>query len=241
MNTIRRHRMGSARNYPNLGAQFAGGSSQFLGSADNAALSMGAGVKLTICAWVYPTSFATATRFVAKYTGTAATSEYAMRVDTSGNLTLAQSDGASFRNSNAKVLTLNQWNFVMGQYDGTNVYVSLNAGAFTVAVTGADMGDTTTVFRVGTDSNNANAYTGILDCVGLWKRALSAAEVTLLYNGGIGMAYQDLSPALATSLAAFYDLDDAGGSGATWVDRLGTSNLTAGTTTAAPTSAVGKR
>jgi hypothetical protein len=121
------------------------------------------------------------------------------------------------------------------------LYTSLNGGAFTVAVTGADIQNGVLTFRIGTDSNALNGYTGSLDCVGLWKRALSVAEVSQLYKGGIGMAYRDLDAGLLTSLAAWYDLDDVGGSAATWVDQLGASNLTAGAGAAAPTSTPGKR
>jgi hypothetical protein len=241
MNLIRRRRLGTGKNYPLLGAAFVGGSNQNLSIADNAALSMGAGVKLTICAWMMPTSVATTSQVIAKFNGAAAGTEYSIQLNTSAQASFRVSDGTTIRNSNVVTLTVNAWNFVMGQYDGTNLYASLNGGAFTVAVTGADIQNGALTFRIGTDSNALNGYTGSLDCVGLWKRALSAAEVGQIYNGGIGMAYQDLTPALATSLTAWYDLDDSGGSASTWLDRLGTSNLTAGAGAAAPTSTAGKR
>lgn len=231
--------MSSARNYPNLGAAFV--ANQQMGVADNAALSMGAGVKLTICAWLYPTSTAAQCFPVAKWTGAAGVSEYTFQINAGGGFFFRVSDGASTRTSNSQALVANAWQFVMGQYDGTNLYTSLNGGSFSVAVTGADIQNGTLALRIGSDSNGTNGFTGTIDCVGLWKRALSVAEVSQLYNGGIGMAYQDLTPALATSLAAWYDLDDAGGSASTWLDRLGTSNLTAGAGAAAPVSAPGKR
>jgi Concanavalin A-like lectin/glucanases superfamily len=238
---IRRRRLGGGKTYPMLGAAFAGGSAQFMGIADNAAFSMGAGAKLTICAWLFPTSFATTTAPISKGGSFAAgTLEYGVQVNAAGSLALRVSDGTTVRNSNGVTLTLNAWNFAMVQYDGTNLFASLNGGAFTTGVAGADIQDLANDFRLGLFSGGGSPYSGSLDAVGLWKRALTANEVSQLYKGGVGMAYGDLFGSLLTNLVDYYDLDDAGGSGATWIGRLG-NNVIAGTGAAAPTSAPGKR
>jgi len=241
LNLLRRRRLGGSDRHPNIGAAFAGGSVQYMGIADNAALSMGAGVQLTVCAWVYPESFAAASILAGKWNGTAATTEYGLQVNTSGLMQLRVSDNTTIRTSNGVTLLLNTWNFVLAQYNGTNLFTALNGAAFTAGIAGADIQDGALAFRLGTMSTGGSPYTGRLDCVGIWKRSLTAGEFATLYNGGKGMAYADCPASLLTSLAAWYDLDDAGGSAATWIDRLGVSDLTAGAGAAAPTSAAGKR
>lgn len=76
-------------------------------------------------------------------------------------------------------------------WDGTNLLFYHNASLD--ATTGTnDPGTMTSTARVmrfsGTNTNTA-MYSGALDEVGLWSRALSASEVSQLYNGGSGLAY----------------------------------------------------
>jgi hypothetical protein len=241
MNPLRRRRLGGGKSYPMLGAAFSGGSSHLMGIADNPALSMGAGARLTIAAWLLPTSFAVTSAFVSKAGAvTAAGLEYLVQVNTSGVCQMRVSDGAAVVSAGLTI-ALNTWNFIVARYDGATVGVSLNGGAFGASAFTTDIQDSTNAFRLGLTSAGTLPYTGTIDAVGVWKRALTASEITQLYNGGVGMAYQDLSGALFTNLIAWYDLDDPGGSGATWVDKAGSNPLIAGAGAAAPTSAPGKR
>jgi hypothetical protein len=231
-NPVARRRMAKGQGV--RAAQFAGSSNQFLTRADNAALSMGAGVTMTLCGWLYPTSVAAQSQVISKFTGAAAGSEYTVQLSTAAVAVLRVSDGTTLRSSNGVTLALNQWSFFMGQYDGTNLYASRNAGAFTAAATGADIQNGVLALRLGTDSNALNGFTGSLSQVGIWKRALTTAEITTLYNGGKGQSYAQLPAGLLTNLVAYWDLDDAGGSAATWLDKASTNHLTAGTGAAAP-------
>lgn len=241
MNPIRRRQMGG-NPYPMLGASFAGGSSQFLSVADNADLSMGAGVRMTIALWAFPQLNATTQDLAVKGAATTAAREYMVRQDTANKIAFLVSDGATAASAQSTAaMTLNAWNFVVGQYDGTNVRSSVNNGALANAAFSTDIQDSTQPFRLGLRGDGLEPYTGTLDVVGIWRRALTTTEISQLYNGGVGMAYRDLSGSLLTNLVAWFDLDDQGGSGATWVDRAGGNNLTAGTGAAAPTSAPGKR
>jgi hypothetical protein len=67
--------------------------------------------------------------------------------------------------------------------------ISVNNGAF-VAVAYAGGPDTTTSNpSVGGQPGGAAPMGGVIDEVGIWKRALSASEITTLYNSGSGTTY----------------------------------------------------
>jgi hypothetical protein len=38
------------------------------------------------------------------------------------------------------------------------------------------------------------AFSGMLDEIGFWKRKLTAAEITALYNGGAGLPFSSFNP-----------------------------------------------
>ena len=65
----------------------------------------------------------------------------------------------------------------------------------TVAATG--------VLTIGAMPNSGNTYWygGAFDEIGIWSRALSATEISQLYNGGSGLAYPLISPSTGNFLA----------------------------------------
>ncbi|MFC1483469.1 LamG-like jellyroll fold domain-containing protein [Candidatus Neomarinimicrobiota bacterium] len=76
------------------------------------------------------------------------------------------------------------WHHVVGSYDGTELVLLIdNVVRGTVALTGdVDLGDT---FRIGTDEAFADRYySGIIDDIRIYNRALSEAEVEALYHEG---------------------------------------------------------
>jgi hypothetical protein len=221
-------------------AHFNGAATQFLNIADNAALSMGAGVHPTIVLWVYPESIATV-YLLSKDLGIAANTEYAMQLRSTAVVRILKSNGTTLNNIDSAPVPVNRWSFIAANYDGANLQISTNNGAFGQAADTNDIQDSTNNLRLGTRSDSSFPFTGSLAQVGIAKSILSAAELTELYNGGKGKSFAQLSAALAAKFTAYWDLDDAGGSGATWLDKASTNHLTAGTTTAAPTAVVLRR
>lgn len=47
----------------------------------------------------------------------------------------------------------------------------------------------TSNFTIGGDKNGAFTWDGIIDEVGIWGKVLTSAEITELYNAGVGLAY----------------------------------------------------
>jgi hypothetical protein len=81
------------------------------------------------------------------------------------------------------------WLFIAAGWDGTDIKISVNGGAFaTVSWTSTIFSGTasfTVLKRLG-----ANAFAGAVDEVAFWKgRSLTLAEVQSIYNSGSGLAY----------------------------------------------------
>ena len=88
-----------------------------------------------------------------------------------------------------------QWHHLVGVFDGATGTKSLYVDG--VPVSGSTSLATInplTDFYLGWDADNNIEPTryliGRIDEVGIWSRALTAAEVTTLYNNGAGIAYQ---------------------------------------------------
>ena len=57
--------------------------------------------------------------------------------------------------------------------------------------------------RIGSLPNGSYPFAGVLDEVGIWDRALTAADATELYNGGAGKQYVAPAPAYTARTTAF--------------------------------------
>jgi len=81
------------------------------------------------------------------------------------------------------------WYFLYCYYDGTNIGLSVNNGTAATAAFSADIKDATTTFAIGADfvaGVASNFWNGRIGPVVIWKRTLTAAEQTYLYNSGTG-------------------------------------------------------
>lgn len=86
----------------------------------------------------------------------------------------------------------NNWHHVALVKSGTSITIYIDGiSRGTGTLTGTDtLTDASPSCRFGTDIQDGTAwYKGLIDEVGMWLRALSAAEVALLYNNGVGIQY----------------------------------------------------
>jgi hypothetical protein len=209
--------------YPNIAAQFVSPSTQSFTIADNASLSMGAGVRMATGAWINMDTLGANRTIIGKNgLGSGAACEYHIYYNTgTTRFEFRVSDGTTrfTANSTFGAPAVGVWYFVVGTYDGTNIRISVNAGAQDSTAFTNDIQDAAAMFGVGGEPVNASYMNGRIDCAFVTKKALSTAEITQLYNGGIGMAYRDLSGGLLTSLAGYWNFDgngnDASGNGNT--------------------------
>ena len=109
-------------------------------------------------------------------------------------------------------IPLNTYIFVHGQYDASlqKTAVSINNGSFTYSTaTGNPITGVSSFIRLNGDGNLAGAsfFPGSMSNWGFWKRALSASEVTALFNNGAGRTYASLDTGLRTNLVSWWALN----------------------------------
>lgn len=85
--------------------------------------------------------------------------------------------------------------------------------------------DSVTSICIGAYGNACNALTfdGRIAKTGFWRKVLTAAEKTALYNSGKGLKYSALDSGLKANLQAYWNLDEASG---TRNDSHSTNHLT---------------
>lgn len=159
----------------------------------------------TIVAWVNLTSKQSNEVFIGKGSGAllGATSEYVLKY-TSGADRFNFS--ARFGTSPQAVAntfgspTLGVWYFLCAIVDSANVTVkiSVNNGAFDTAVSTSTRVTGSLQVMLGSGMNSTgtevttSAVDGLIDAVGMWRRQLTAYEISRLYAGGLGRQIPNL-------------------------------------------------
>lgn len=83
------------------------------------------------------------------------------------------------------------WTMITCIADGALLKISKNAGAFTTAAFAFTLNTASTfAFEIGRAQQNATrCMNGLIDEFGFWNAPLTQAQVTSLYNGGIGRTH----------------------------------------------------
>jgi hypothetical protein len=214
------------------------GTNQFLSIPSNSTLTV-TGTSFTYAFWANTPN--TSNSMVISKTSGGDTREFQIGFDTGG---LAQfrlfPDGTSANsrviNTLASSFTANTWNFFVCRYDSSaaTIGISVNGGAFTsLGSIPAITQTNTNPLNFGVFVNTASGlnYTGQLASVGFWKRALSAGDITSLYNGGRGLTYSGIQGAgLTSNLISYWALNQ----NSVTADSHGTNTLTNNGTVTAP-------
>ena len=180
--------VGSAAGKLGNAASFIATNEESLTTGDNAALSMG-DIDFTIAMWVWFDAL-TGTGLAGKWGS--GTVEYIAYFDGT-NLRFHVSNNGTANASvvNAHAISTGTWYFFCAWHDATantiNVSVNDNTPASAAHSTGVHNG--TASFYLGRNEEGLTWFTGRLDSVSIWKRVLTAAERTQLYNGGAGLDY----------------------------------------------------
>jgi hypothetical protein len=195
--------VGSAVGKIGTAGSFVRASSEYLSRADNAALSLGAS-DLTISAWVYLNSKPGGPNcIVSKYQS--GTNEYLLYYDGSADrfrLLVYTSGSLVWVTANVPGSpALSTWHHVVGTFtlSGATGRLIVNDGTADSASGSGTPNDSTWAFTIGANALGTEAFDGRIDEVGIWKRVLTATEITALYNGGAGLTYP-VTP--ATTFAA---------------------------------------
>jgi len=183
-------------------AQFVTANSEYLSRASNASLQTG-DIDYSFVAWVK--RLAGGDQYYLSKTGATEGEYFLYYFDGSerfrfiafgpsygdiGGLAQADTFGATSGNT---------WYMLFCCHDSVNnvTKISVNAGAMDSTPTTGAAAATNDAFEMGARTIVTGYMTGNIDQVGFWKRVLSPAEVTQLYNGGAGMSYAALAAAPA--------------------------------------------
>jgi hypothetical protein len=119
-------------------------------------------------------------------------SQAAGLIGNAGSFVSASSQYLSLADNAALSMGTGVWYFLAGGWDGANVWISRNnAGTVTSALANG-VQDAAFAFNLGA-FNAANFLNGQIDSAGIWKRTLTAAELTFLWNSGAGRTYAEIA------------------------------------------------
>jgi hypothetical protein len=138
---------------------------------------------MTVTAWVNQKTFASWARIISKQSGT--NINYLLLVDASNRLAFYFSvEGAEKRSPFSTAISQDTWYHVAGVYDKAKIYLYINGVSQGTPTSQTGTPDTNNnVSTVGCRSDSkANVWNGIIDEVRIYNRALTAEEISDLYN-----------------------------------------------------------
>lgn len=216
-----------------MASQFTRANSEYLSIVDNAAISTG-DIDFSFACWVYMDSAPAAQMGIIEKWDTGLTNqrEYAFYWDNTSNrfVFVVSPDGTS--SNNGSVITNNFGApstatnyFIVIWHDSVNnqLGIQVNNGTANTSSYSGGVFDSTSGLSIGAQTNPSTYWDGRISGVGFWKKVLSAAERTQLYNSGVGLAYDELDPGLKTSLVSYWELNEPSG---IRNDLHGTNHLT---------------
>lgn len=172
-------------------SQFVAASNQSLTRADNASLSTG-NIDFTLAFWVWFDTVADSGLMSKEEDSThrefrldvlAASGLRFITFNAAGSVVGVQS-ATTFGVPGTGV-----WIFVVAWHDsvGATVNIQVNNGTVDSAATTGVPSDTVSTFSLGTFQGGGGKHNGRMDAAGFWKRTLTVAERTALYNNGAGL------------------------------------------------------
>jgi hypothetical protein len=212
-------------------------SSQYFSLADNPSISTG-DIDFTFACWINAESLAGNQRIINKINQAVSVLEFQLFSQSGTQLLWEVFNGSSAIGSigTSTALSTGTWYFVVCWHDSVNnlVGISVNAGTAVTTATSGAPANTTAPFSIGSlDGLGTTHWDGLIDEVAFWKRVLTSAERTELYNSGNGRAYSYIGASMTLDRALVLN-----GSGTVTVGLTGTGTSWTGTPfslTATPT------
>ncbi len=218
------------------GALTFNGTSSMVSVPDNATLDLTNG--MTLSAWVYPTASSAAWRTVMLKENT---SNLVYALYATGDTTVPQGmrvvSNATKAAAGPSALPVNTWSYLAATYDGSNLRLYVNGTLTTTTAATGSMSNSSLPLRIGGNAIWGEYFTGRIDEVRVFNRALTAAEVTTMMNTPVAGA-TNVQPTRSSSIT----VDSVGRR--VWVANPDTDTVTAlnADTLAVQTEvAVGKR
>jgi hypothetical protein len=184
--------VGSATGILNNGADFEASSSERL---TRSAQTWGIANAWTWAFWYKPESFTGNPRIIFMGPDGGA-NNIVIGVTTGGKLfvNLFNSAGAAFKeySNSTTTMSINNWYHVAVTWDGTDLlgYINNSAQTFTKGLDNAgSMTDSSRQLTIGATAAGTAPTDGVLDETPLYSRAITSAEVSVLFGGGTPPAY----------------------------------------------------
>ena len=105
----------------------------------------------------------------------------------SGNLVIGRIENSNTKCDVTGEITPNVWNHLVLTYNGTDGYFYVNSVQTGTASETVSIPDLTSNMLIGYMTAGEDYYTGLIDNVLIYKRALSASEIALLYREPFSM------------------------------------------------------
>ncbi|MEW5805297.1 MAG: LamG domain-containing protein [Patescibacteria group bacterium] len=137
---------------------------------------------MTFSVWVYPTDLAAYDPILAKVS-TSTVTGYEL-ANSSGSLRLILKTPSTTCDYSAGTLAQNVWQHVVAAYDGSNINLYLNGqpvGSPSACSTGAAVNDENLL--IGGRATDSAKFSGRIDEVRIYNRALDSQEISGLYSG----------------------------------------------------------
>jgi hypothetical protein len=185
--------------YP-LAANLSGTNGFFIN--DNASLSVsGATQEYTLCSWVKLGSIVGTQEILSK--GDDPNKSYLLEYNSgSSRFEFSTYEAAGLVNGHSVIAnslgapSTGIWYFIIAWRESNGVMkIQVNDGTVDTGGTNATAYDDPGEFDMGFTNNLGNNLTAVIGPILFWKRVLSAAERTELYNGGAGLTYAAMSGA----------------------------------------------
>lgn len=205
--------VGSAAGKVGNSREFVAASSERFTHADHADLSFG-NEDFTIAGWAYLASVGTDQWFLSKWISGSASRSYIVAWRNGTGWTFyVSSDGADTIGpaTDTTSTSVNTWYFFVAIHDSVNneLRISINDNTPTTFSHSGGVFDGTADFVLG--EAFGSYFGGRLDEVAMWRRALTSAEITELYNSGSGRAYSYLTAPPAQGYPILQPRGNSGG------------------------------
>lgn len=166
-------------------------SAQFDGTDDYVSIGVPIGDELTFCAWIKPTANTGYAPVIAAGTNTS----YNVSLNYSdGTITFQSRSGGTSYHGTTAILSLNVWYHIAGTLDSSGASVIyVNGGSVSTSSNQQTPNSTSKANpRIGMTprSDNSSRFTGYIDEAAIFNRALSANEVSEIYNNKSYLNFQ---------------------------------------------------
>lgn len=132
----------------------------------------------TIVAWVNPDYFFGGNRIVEKGNS----NSYWLDINPNNNTVIGFYDGAYYDLISKNTIALNKWSFIVGTYDGALLKIYINGTLNNSRSISSQLYQSAQPLVIGWKYNGITAdhYSGLMDDIRIYNRALSAKEIQLL-------------------------------------------------------------